>query len=79
MSLCEIGNAERHQVATIAIATVARDMESCRRVIAAARSIAETLSDAWLTDARAEVLSTAVQRTPWLGSRAVGYQAVSAK
>jgi uncharacterized protein len=57
VSLCEVGDAERHQVATVAIATVARDPESCRRVIAAARAMAETLADAWLTDARGEVLS----------------------
>jgi uncharacterized protein len=57
VSLCEIGDAERHQVATIAIATVARDAVSCQRVIDAVRAMAETLSDAWLTDTRSEVLS----------------------
>lgn len=57
VSLCEIGDVERHQVARVAIATVARDAESCRRVIDAARAMAETLPDAWLTDARSEVLS----------------------
>lgn len=57
VSLCEIGDADRHQVARIAIATVARDAESCRRVIAAARAMADTQSDAWLTDTRSEVLS----------------------
>jgi uncharacterized protein YlxP (DUF503 family) len=57
VSLCEIGDAGRHQLARVAIATVARDAESCRRVIDAARSMAETLPDAWLTDARSEVLS----------------------
>jgi uncharacterized protein len=57
VSLCEVGDANRHQVARIAIATVGRDAESCRRVIAVARSMAETMSDAWLTDVRGEVLS----------------------
>ncbi len=57
VSLCEIGDADRHQVARIAIATVARDAESCRRVIDAARAMADTQADAWLTDTRSEVLS----------------------
>jgi uncharacterized protein len=57
VSLCEIGDADRHQTARIAIATVARDAESCRRVIDAARAMADTQSDAWLTDTRSEVLS----------------------
>jgi uncharacterized protein len=57
VSLCEVGDADRHQVVTIGLATVARDAASCRRVIAAARSVAEALVDAWLTDARGEVLS----------------------
>lgn len=57
VSVCEIGDTERHQVARIAIATVARDAASCRQVIAAVRSVAETLTDAWLTDAKGEILS----------------------
>lgn len=57
VSVCEIGDADRHQVARIALATVGRDAESCRQVIAAARSMADTLTDAWLTDAKGEVLS----------------------
>ncbi|HMA96084.1 MAG TPA: DUF503 domain-containing protein [Polyangiaceae bacterium] len=57
VSLCEVGDADRHQVATIALATVARDASTCQKVITAARSIAESLSDMWLTDARGEVVS----------------------
>lgn len=57
VSLCEVGRADRRQSATIGLATVARDAQSCLRVIAAARSMAETLGDAWLTDAKAEVVS----------------------
>lgn len=57
VSLCEVGRADRRQLATIGLATVARDPQSCLRVIASARTIAETLGDAWLTDAKAEVVS----------------------
>jgi uncharacterized protein YlxP (DUF503 family) len=57
VSVCEVGDVERHQVATIALVTVARDAESCRRVMDAARAMADTISDAWLTEARIEVLS----------------------
>jgi len=57
VSLCEFGEADQHQVARIGIATVARDAESCRRVIAAVRAMADTLPDAWLTDSRSEVIS----------------------
>lgn len=57
VSVCEVGRADRRQSATIALVTVARDAESCRKIISAARVMAETLGDAWLTDARAEVVS----------------------
>jgi uncharacterized protein YlxP (DUF503 family) len=55
VSVCELGDADRHQIATIGVATVARDAESCRRVLEAIKSMAETIGDAWLTEANGEV------------------------
>ncbi|HEY5955782.1 MAG TPA: DUF503 domain-containing protein [Polyangiaceae bacterium] len=57
VSICEVGNAEQYQVARIGLATVSRDAEGCRRVIASARSVAESLKDAILADAKGEVLA----------------------
>lgn len=57
VSLCEVGDADRHQVATLALVTVARDAATCQGVIATARAVAESLSDMWLTDVRGEVIS----------------------
>lgn len=57
VSVCELGDADRHQVASLGIATVARDGESCRRVLEAVKSMAETIGDAWLTEANGEVIA----------------------
>ena len=57
VSVCELGDADRHQIAVLGIATVARDATSCRRVLEEARQMANTLGDAWLTDANGEVAS----------------------
>lgn len=57
VSLCELGNAECHQLATLGIATVARDATSCRSVLEVARKMAETLGDAWLTEVSGEVIA----------------------
>jgi uncharacterized protein YlxP (DUF503 family) len=55
VSVCELGDADRHQVAVLGLATVARDATSCRRVLELAKSMAETIGDAWLTEANGEV------------------------
>jgi uncharacterized protein YlxP (DUF503 family) len=57
VSVCELGDADRHQLATLGIVTVARDAESCRRVLEAVKAMAETIGDAWLTEANGEVLA----------------------
>lgn len=55
VSVCELGEADRHQVAILGIATVGRDRKSCRAVLESAKAMAETLGDSWLTDANGEV------------------------
>jgi uncharacterized protein YlxP (DUF503 family) len=55
VSVCELGEADRHQIAVVGVATVARDATSCRRVLDQVKAMAETLGDAWLTESRGEV------------------------
>ncbi|MGC4069899.1 MAG: DUF503 domain-containing protein [Polyangiaceae bacterium] len=55
VSVCELGEADRHQIAVVGVATVARDATSCRRVLDQVKAMAETLGDAWLTESSGEV------------------------
>jgi len=56
VSVAEVGELDRYQVATFGIATVSNDSARCREVLAQARSVAATLGDALLADAAVEVL-----------------------
>jgi uncharacterized protein len=57
VSLCEVGDTERHQVARLGLATVGRDSATCQRVLGNIRRMAETQADAVLTDFAAEITS----------------------
>lgn len=57
ISVAEVGDVERHQLATVAVAVVSRDSARCREVLGQARSMAGSLSGALLADAALEVVS----------------------
>lgn len=57
VSLCEIGDTERHQVARLGLCTVGRDSVTCRRVLGEIRHLSMNLPDGVLTDFAAEVTS----------------------
>ncbi len=57
VSVAEVGDVERHQVAQLGVVTVARESGVCHRVLNDVRRIASTLPDAVLADVRGEILS----------------------
>jgi uncharacterized protein YlxP (DUF503 family) len=57
VSVSEVGDVERHQLATIGVVTVARDSGYVKTVLGQVREQAETLSDAVLSDVKTEILS----------------------
>jgi len=57
VSVAEVGDVERYQIATLGVAVVSGDSARCREVLDAARGMAGTAADALLADAAAEVLS----------------------
>lgn len=57
VSVSEVGDVERHQVATIGVATVARDSGYVKTILGQVRELAETASDAVLSDVKTEILS----------------------
>src|SRR5689334_8744655 len=57
VSVSEVGDVERHQLATIGVAVVARDSGYVKTVLSQVRELAETASDAMLADAKTEILS----------------------
>ena len=56
VSVAEVGDVERHQVATIAVAVVSRDSPRAREVLSAATGMASNLSGALLADVASEIL-----------------------
>jgi hypothetical protein len=56
VSLAEVGDVERVQVATLGVAVVSRDSARCREVLASAASMARTLPDGVLADVATEIL-----------------------
>jgi uncharacterized protein YlxP (DUF503 family) len=56
VSIAEVGDVERHQVATLGVVTVARDSGYCRSVLAQVRDMASSVSDAVLADVRTEIV-----------------------
>ncbi len=57
VSVAEVGNVERYQVATLGLCVVSSDAARCREVLDRAASIAGALRDAVLADVATEVLS----------------------
>ena len=57
VSIAEVGDVELHQLATLGVVTVARESESCHRVLNEVKKMAATLPAAVLADVRGEVLS----------------------
>ncbi len=57
VSISEVGDVERHQVATLGAVTVARDSAYCVSVISQLTELASALPDGVLADVRTEVLS----------------------
>lgn len=56
VSVAEVGDVERTQVATLGVAVVSGDSARCREVLDAARGMAGTAADALLADAAVEVV-----------------------
>ncbi len=56
VSVAEVGDTERLQVATFGLAVVSNDAGVCHEVLASALSMARVLPDAVLCDVRTEVL-----------------------
>jgi hypothetical protein len=57
VSVSEVGDVERHQVASIGLVTVARQSGRVHSVLSQAVEMARSLTDAVLADVRTEVLS----------------------
>ena len=56
VSIAEVGDVERYQLATLAVAVVSADAARCDEVLAHAASMASTLRDAVLADVRTLLL-----------------------
>ncbi|MBN2192860.1 MAG: DUF503 domain-containing protein [Polyangiaceae bacterium] len=56
VSVAEVGEVERYQVATLGVAVVSNASACCREVLDAARGMAGTAADAILADAASEVI-----------------------
>ncbi|HEX4341703.1 MAG TPA: DUF503 domain-containing protein [Polyangiaceae bacterium] len=57
ISVAEIGDAERWQIATFGVSVVSSDRGQCEELVSSAVSIARSLSDAVVADVRTETLS----------------------
>ena len=57
VSIAEIGDVERYQVATLGVAVVSGDSGRCSEVLSHAASMAGNLSDALLADVATEIVS----------------------
>ena len=56
VSVAEIGDLERYQVATLGVAVVAGEANRCREVLSHAKSMAGTIADALLADVATEIV-----------------------
>lgn len=56
VTIAEVGDVERYQLATFGIAVVSSDPRRCQEVLARAASMARTLPDAVLTDVAVELV-----------------------
>jgi uncharacterized protein YlxP (DUF503 family) len=59
VSIAEVGDVERYQVATLGLTVVSRDKTLCESVLSQARSMAASHGGALLADAAIEVMSFA--------------------
>jgi uncharacterized protein YlxP (DUF503 family) len=57
LSIAEVGDADRLQLATLAVVAVSPESETCYEMLANARNLASGLPEALLSDARERVLS----------------------
>ena len=57
VSVAEVGDTERLQVATVGLAVVSNDSRRCREVLGSVRTMANGLPDALLADWATEVMS----------------------
>jgi hypothetical protein len=57
VSVAEVGDVERYQVATLGLTVVSRDKALCGSVLSQARSLAGSLGGALLADAAIEIVS----------------------
>ncbi len=57
VSVAEVGNVGRHQVATIGVVTVARDSGYVNTVLSQVTELAQSSADGVLADVRTEILS----------------------
>ncbi len=56
VSVCELGEADRHQLIELGLCTVARDRGVCEHVIAQVRRLAESLGESELSDFGSQIL-----------------------
>lgn len=56
VSVAEVGDTERLQVATFGVAVVSNEASRCDEILSAAASMARVLADAVLCDVRTEIL-----------------------
>jgi hypothetical protein len=57
VSIAEVGDVERYQVATLGVAVISGDSARCSEVLSHAASLAGNLSDALLADVATEIVS----------------------
>jgi len=57
VTVAEVGDVERYQLATLGVAVVSGDSERCREVLSRVRSLADQVGDAVLADVRSEIVS----------------------
>jgi hypothetical protein len=57
LAVAEVGDADRHQLATLAVVAVSAESSTCYEMLANARNLASSLGEALLTDSRETVLS----------------------
>ena len=56
VSIAEVGDLERHQVATLGVAVVSNDTARCSEVLSAVSRAAESANDAVLADVATEIV-----------------------
>lgn len=57
VSVAEVGDVERYQVATVAVAVVSRESQRCQEILSSAAKMASGLSGALLADVATEIVT----------------------